>query len=75
MDTWPILCARQEIPAFCATINFAMEEVRAIQSTGPETVAPYQGTKQAIEAAITRVARFMTTNELTTYCQPYLQHG
>ena len=75
MDTWPILFARQEIPTFCATINFAMEEMRAILSTGLEIEAPYQGTRQAIEAAITRVARFITTNELTTYCQPYLHHN
>ena len=74
-DVWPILCARQEIPTFSATINFAMEELRAILLTGPETVVPYQGTRQAIEAAITRVARFITTNELTTYCQPYLNYN
>ena len=75
MDEWHILCARQKIPTFCATINFAMEELRAILSTGPETAPPYQGTRQAIEAAITRVARFITTNELTTYCQSYLHYN
>ena len=50
-------------------------ELRAILLTGPETVAPYQGTKQAIEAALTRVDRFITTNELTTYCQSYRHHN